>query len=89
MHDSEVNPPPGGSEVRSLAQPGGWTTGTGAVVGVTEGGPVVVGAGTVVGTVVVGFGRRWPAVGVADDEPEHPLARMISAATVTHAASRL
>jgi hypothetical protein len=90
MHDSEVNPPPGGSAVRSLAHPGGWVTGTGAVVGVTEGGPVVVGAGVVVvGTVVVALGRRWAVVAVADDGPEHPLARMISAATVADAASRL
>jgi hypothetical protein len=59
------------------------------VVGVTEGGPVVVGAGAAVGTVVACFGRRCPVVGVADDGPEHPLARVISVATVTDAASRL
>jgi hypothetical protein len=59
------------------------------VVGVTEGGPVVVGAGAVVvGSVVVGFGRRWAVVGIADDGPEHPLARMIRAARVADAASR-
>jgi hypothetical protein len=65
-------------------------TGTGAVVGAIEGGPVVVGAAAVVvGTVVAALERRCAVVGVADDEPEHPLARMISAATVADAASRL
>ena len=65
-------------------------TGTGAVVGVTEGGPVVVGAGAVVvGTVVAARGRWWPVVGVADDGPEHPQARMIRAAAVADAAGRL
>jgi hypothetical protein len=42
IHDTEVNPPPGGKVARGTDHPGASTMGTGAVVEVVEGGMVVV-----------------------------------------------
>jgi hypothetical protein len=52
IHDTEVNPPPGGKVARGTDHPGASTMGTGAVVEVVEGGMVVV----VVVVVVVATG---------------------------------
>jgi hypothetical protein len=52
MHDSEVNPPAGGSVVTGRDQPTVGTTGVGVVVGTAEGRVVVV-VEVVGGTVVV------------------------------------
>jgi hypothetical protein len=90
MHDSEVNPPPGGSVVRDPVHPGARATGATTVVGVAEG-RVVVGAGTVV--LVAGlFDRVVPwraAVGATDACVEQAAAVIISAAQDTPAANRL
>lgn len=47
--ESEVNPPPGGTVLRSSAQPGTGLTGVGTVVGTADGAEV----GTDVGAVVL------------------------------------
>jgi hypothetical protein len=59
MHESEVKPPPGGSEVRASVHPGICLAGAGTVVGVAEGGALVVGAGAVVVDALVDGVDRW------------------------------
>ena len=64
MHETEVNPPPGGSVVSGDAHPGACRIGANTVVGTADGNSVVVGpvAGVVGAARVVG-GDRWAAVG--------------------------
>ena len=72
MHDSEVKPPPGGSEVRAAVQPGGGVTGAGTVVGVAEGARLVVVGGHGRGRVAAGRGAGGPRSGWPMTAHEHP-----------------
>jgi len=79
MHDSEVNPPAGGSDVAGWDQPAAGTTGDGAVVGTADGRADVV---VVVGAVVVGATEvavTWRTSMVAVDA-QAEIVRAISAA---------
>jgi hypothetical protein len=65
MHDREVKPPAGGSDVAGWDQPRAGTTGVGTVVGTADGRVVVVGAeDIVVGASEVGVTWRTSVVAV-------------------------
>jgi hypothetical protein len=71
MHESEENPPAGGSAVSDAVQPGAGTTGAGTEVGASDGSVVVV-VVVVVGTVRCAWTvDRWDVVGVADEDAVH------------------
>jgi len=89
MHDSEVNPPPGGRLVRDPVHPGAWTTGATTVVGVADGRVVVV-VGTVLVVGLVDTVAPWcVAPGATDACVEQAAAVIINAAQDAPAANRL
>jgi hypothetical protein len=81
MHDSEVNPPAGGSDVAGWDQPTAGITGVGTVVGTADGSVVVVGAGAVV-DVVSEVGVTWRTSVVAVDAHAEAI-KAVSALTAT------
>jgi hypothetical protein len=81
MHDSEVNPPAGGSVVTGRDHPTVGTTGVGMVVGTADGNVVVVVVDVVGVATVVGTARRTGVAAVS----EHPAATAAATTATTRA----